>query len=140
MPPILIIAPHATIAKAAQNVARKYEDVAVILGLLEQSLAMAGEAIAAGVEVLISRGGTAQMLEKGHPDVPVVDMPVSPYDLLKAIHRAKEYGRNIKVIGFDRIIEGVERLAPILDVNMTVHNIEAQPDAKALIDRSMKKR
>ena len=138
MPPILIIAPHTTIAGAAEKVARKYEDVKVALGLLEHSLAMAGEAVAAGVEVLISRGGTAQMLERGHPSVPVVDMPVSPYDLLKAIHRAKQYGRNIKVIGFDRIIEGVERLAPILDVNMTVHNIEAQPDAKALIDHSMK--
>lgn len=138
MPPIMIIAPHAKIAAVAQKVARSYHDVQVTLGLLEQSLNIAREAEAMGVEVLISRGGTAQMLEKWNVAIPVVDMPVSPYDLLNAIHRAKQYGRNIKVIGFDRIIQGVERLAPILDVNITVHNIEAKPDAKVLIDRSLK--
>ncbi len=135
MKPILIIAPHIKVARAAERVAQKYSDVAVRLGLLEQSLSMVRQAQATGVDVLISRGGTAQMLEEQFHSVPVVMLPVSPYDLLIAIHRAKAYGRNIVVIGFDLIIQGVEQLAPILDVNITAQRVENQLDANVHLRR-----
>jgi PAS domain S-box-containing protein len=137
MKSILIIAPHIKIAETAKIVARKHKDVAVELGLLEQSIDIARKAEAEGVDVLISRGGTAQLLDREIKSTPIVELPVSPYDLLKAIHRAKTYGNYVTVIGFDSIIQGVEQLAPILDVNMTVHRIASELDGKVYMKRAM---
>ena len=64
MKSILIIAPHIKIAETAKVVTRKYKDVAVEVGLLEQSIDIARKAEAEGVDVLISRGGTAQLLDR----------------------------------------------------------------------------
>ncbi len=137
MESILIIAPHPKIAETAKVVARKHEDVAVELGLLEHSIDIARKAEAEGVEVLISRGGTAQLLEGEITSTPIVELPVSTYDLLKAIHRAKTYGDHVTVIGFDSIIQGVEQLAPILDVNLTAHHIANELDAKVYMNQAL---
>ncbi|MBN1849787.1 MAG: sigma 54-interacting transcriptional regulator [Deltaproteobacteria bacterium] len=137
MESILIIAPHSKLAETAKVVARKHSDVAVKLGLLEQSIDIAQKAEAKGVDVLISRGGTAQLLDREIKSTPTVELPVSPYDLLKAIHRAKTYGNHITVIGFDSIIQGVEQLASILDVNITAHHIENELEGKVYIKRAL---
>lgn len=137
MKSILIIAPHIKIVETAKFVARKHRDVTVELGLLEQSIDIARKAEAQGVDVLISRGGTAQLLDREIKSTPTVELPVSPYNLLKAIHRAKTYGNNVTVIGFDSIIQGVEQLAPILDVNITVHHIANELDGKVYMKRAM---
>lgn len=137
MKSILIIAPHIKIAETAKVVALKYNDVAVEVGLLEQSIDIARKAEAEGVDVLISRGGTAQLLDREIKSTPIVELPVSTYDLLKAIHRAKTYGNHVTVIGFDSIIQGVEQLAPILDVNITVYLIANELDGKVYMKRAM---
>ena len=137
MKSILIIAPHIKIAETAKVVARKYKDVAVEVGLLEQSIDIARKAEAEGVDVLISRGGTAQLLDREINSTPIVELPVSTYDLLKAIHRAKTYGNHVTVIGFDSIVQGVEQLAPILDVNITVHLIANELEGKVYMKRAM---
>ena len=138
MKPILIIAPHEKIAFAARKIARNYDNVDVRLGLLEQAVALAREAVPAGAEVLISRGGTAQMLEEALPSLPVVEFAVSPYDLLRAVHQAKGYGRHITVIGFERIIQGVEQLGPILDVEITVRQVKHQWEASLYLEQCLK--
>jgi len=139
MKPILIIAPHIKIAEKAKSVARKYNDVAVQYGLLEQTIEIARKAEAEGVDVLISRGGTAQLLEREIRSTPIVELPVSPYDLLKAIHQAKTYGNHVTIIGFDSIILGVEQLAPILDVSITVHRITNELDGKVYINQALER-
>jgi len=137
MESILIIAPHRKLAETAKVVARKHKDVVVKLGLLEQSIDIARRAEAEGVEVLISRGGTAQLLDREIKSTPIVELPVSPYVLLKAIHQAKTYGNHITVIGFDSVIQGVEHLSSILDVNITAYRIANELEGKVFIKRAM---
>lgn len=66
-----------------------------------------------GVEAIISRGGAALAIQKANLTAPVVEIPVSPYDMLNALHRAKKFGKNVAVIGFDNIIRGVENLGNV---------------------------
>jgi len=137
MESILIIAPHSELAETAKVVARKHKDVAVKLGLLEQSIEIARRAEAEGVEVLISRGGTAEILDREIKSTPIVELPVSPYVLLKAIHQAKTYGNHITVIGFDSVIQGVEQLSPILDVSITAYRIANELEGKVYVKRAL---
>lgn len=137
MKPILIIAPHNKIAQTAKEAAGSCDDVEVRLGLLNQAIAIADQAATRGVEVLISRGGTAELLEESLPSLPVVECAVSPYDLVNTVHRARSFGRHITVIGFKRVIEGVEQLAPILDVDIVVKRIRNQEEAETYLQQRL---
>lgn len=142
MKPILIIAPHKKIEAVAKKVAGQYDDVEVELALLEEAVEIAKGAEKRGVEAIISRGGTARIIEKAVPLVPIIEMAVSPYDMLSAIYNAKQYGKNIFVVGFRNVIEGVHQSSPILDINIHAHQIETEEEGakyiKDLINSSEK--
>lgn len=133
MKPILIIAPHTKIESNAKALAANYDDVDVELALLEQAVEIAQNAEREGVEAIISRGGTARIIEKTVPTVPVIEIQVSPYDVLKAIYTAKQYGQNICIVGFKNILEGAAALGPILDANINVYHIANAEDGERYI-------
>lgn len=142
MKPILIIAPHKKIERLSKDIAKRYDDVEVQLGLLDEAVRIAKKSEKQGVEVIISRGGTARKIEKLLPTMPVIEIPVSPYDMLDAISEAKKIGKNIVVLGFENIIHDVEKAGPILDIDLRTYNIENQQDAerylRELIDSGKK--
>ncbi len=135
MKPILIIAPHRRVEQIAQKVVEDYSDVDVVMGLLDRAIEISKNAEKQGVEIIISRGGTASIIKKTVSSVLVVEIPVSPYDLLNAVNSAKKYGNNIIVIGFQNVIEGVELLGPILDLNMKTHQIHDAEDGEKYIQK-----
>ncbi|MCI2040358.1 MAG: sigma 54-interacting transcriptional regulator [Clostridium luticellarii] len=130
---ILIIAPHFKIEYTAKKVAARYNDVDVKLALLNQSIKIARLAEKEGVEAIISRGGTASIIENTVQSVPVIKMEVSPYDLINAVYTAKKYGSNIFIIGFQNIIEGVGLLRKILNVNIHIYYINDEHDGERYI-------
>ncbi|MEY8000941.1 sigma 54-interacting transcriptional regulator [Clostridium sp. Mt-5] len=133
MKPILIIAPHFKIEYTAKKVAARYNDVDVKLALLNQSIKIAKLAEKEGVEAIISRGGTASIIENAVQSVPVIKMKVSPYDLINAVYTAKKYGPNIFIIGFQNIIEGVDLLRKILNVNIHIYYINDEYDGERYV-------
>ncbi len=135
MKPILIIAPHRRVEQIARKVVEDYSDVDVVMGLLDRAIEISKNAEKQGVEIIISRGGTANIIKKTVSSIPVVEIPVSPYDLLNAVNSAKKYGNNIIVIGFQNVIEGVELLGPILDLNMKTHQIHDAEDGEKYIQK-----
>jgi PAS domain S-box-containing protein len=142
MKPILIIAPHKKIEKIAKALTADYDDVEVKLALLEEAIEVARFAEKQGVEAIISRGGTARIIEKAVPSVPVIEIQVSTYELLQAVHTAKIYGNNIFIIGFKNIIDGADLLGSILETNIQTYYMENEEDGeryiKDLIDSGKK--
>lgn len=142
MKPILVIAPHKKIEKIAKALAADYDDVEVKLALLEEAIEVARFAEKQGVEAIISRGGTARIIEKAVPSVPVIEIQVSTYELLQAVHTAKIYGKNIFIIGFKNIIDGADLLGSILETNIQTYYMENEEDGeryiKDLIDSGKK--
>ncbi|HEY8889107.1 MAG TPA: sigma 54-interacting transcriptional regulator [Clostridium sp.] len=132
MKPILIIAPHTKIQCEAKKVADNYYDVDVELALLDDAIKIAKYAENHGVEVIISRGGTARIIENA-VTVPVIEIQVSPYDMLSAIYTAKKYGKNIFIIGFKNVIEKVHLSGPILDINIHAYEIDNEEDGNVYI-------
>ena len=130
MKPILIIAPNSNIFKLSKKVAKSYKDVAVQLGLIDKAVEMAQNAERTGAEVLVSRGITADILKEKLTSASLVEMVVSSYDVLRTIHRAKKYGKNIVVIGFKNIVQEVERISPILDINIKACHIEHEEEGE----------
>jgi PAS domain S-box-containing protein len=135
--PILVIAPHPKVLETAAQAARNNEKVHVRYGLLEDAVPLALEAQSQGAQVIISRGGTTRLLERSELAVPVVDIPVSPFNILSALHQARNFSRTITVMGSVRILRGVEKLQPILDVDLEIHQIYNRAEAEAYVRNRM---
>ena len=133
MCPITIIAPHAKVFEIAEQAVFNNEKVQVVYGLLEDAIPIATEAEAKGAQVIISRGGTTRLLERAELTVPVVDIALSPFNMLSAIHRAQQFNRKITVMGSIRIIRGVEKLGQILNVDLEIHEIYNRTEAETYV-------
>lgn len=120
MKPILVVAPNVEIESYAREIAAEYTDVQVELALYDNAVVLAKEYVEKGVEIIISRGGTAKLLKKFLPEVPILEMKVSLFEVVNAINSAKKYGDNICVVGFRNILEDVHNLSEILNVKLTV--------------------
>jgi PAS domain S-box-containing protein len=134
----MIIAPHATVLETAGRVAKSNEKVQVEYGLLEDAIPIALTAESQGAQVIISRGGTTRLLERSELAIPVVDITMSPFNMLSAIHKAQSFGRKITVMGSIRIIRGVEKLSQILDVDLEIHEIYNRTEAETYVRNRMR--
>lgn len=90
-------------------------------------------------DVIISRGFTAQILKSNQMYIPIVDIPVSGNDLIKAIHSAiKQYSTNrIAVIGAQNMIYGVEGLSEIFNINLKSYMMNDIEYSEKLVDAAI---
>ncbi|MGD9139606.1 MAG: sigma 54-interacting transcriptional regulator [Desulfobacterales bacterium] len=137
MRPIIIIAPHAKVFRIAEQAVQENEKVQVDYALLEDAVPIALAAESKGAQVIISRGGTTRLLERSALTIPVVDITVSPYNILTAIHHTQHLNRKITVMGSVRIIRGVEKLGRILNVDLEVHEIYNRAEAQEYVRSRM---
>ena len=137
MRPIMIIAPHAKVYRIAEQAVQNNDKVRVEYALLEDAIPIALEAESKGTQVIISRGGTTRLLERSSLTIPVVDIAVSPFNILSVIHHTQPLNSKITVMGSVRIIRGVEKLGRVLDVNLEVHEIYNRAEAQEYVRSRM---
>ncbi|HLS53682.1 MAG TPA: PrpR N-terminal domain-containing protein, partial [Tissierellaceae bacterium] len=53
-------------------------------------------------EVIISRGGTAKLLED-YVDIPIVEISFTVYDILRSIDEAKRYTNSYSILGYHNL-------------------------------------
>ncbi|MEN6412271.1 MAG: sigma 54-interacting transcriptional regulator [Veillonellales bacterium] len=130
---ILFVAPFAGLEKLAKEVvAERFADSApfiqVIKGDLQEGMAVVKQAVEDGVEVIVSRGGTATLIEK-NVNIPVVHIQVTVMDVLRALRQSGQSPGKIGIAGFENIIYGCEDLATLLGI--TFVEIALQNEAEA---------
>jgi PAS domain S-box-containing protein len=138
MHPVLIIAPHTTVLETAEQMVKNNEKFQVEYGLLEDAIPIGLAAESRGTQVIISRGGTTRLLERSELTIPVVDITLSPFNMLNAIHKAQTFGRRITVMGSIRIIRGVEKLGRVLDADIEIHEIYNRNEAEVYVRNRMR--
>ncbi|MGE5592609.1 MAG: sigma 54-interacting transcriptional regulator [Betaproteobacteria bacterium] len=133
-----LIAPYSDLADLALEVCREIgEDVDVRQGDLSKGVEIARTMQRQGVDVIISRGGTALAIEQA-VDVPVVAIQVSGFDIVRAIHTARAFGENIGVIGFKNVIYGTDSVQDMLGVTLKLIYLEDEADAEARVEAAVK--
>ena len=133
---IAIVAPYPELSKIAQQVCDELEvDAMIAVGDLDEGVKAAKKLIEKGAEVIISRGGTATAISR-QLDEPVVEIIVSPYDIIRAVASAKRYGNYIGVVGFRNVIYGSKSLENVLDVKIEELEIKDEKDALYVIEKA----
>lgn len=135
---ITIIAPMRNIADTANEVLAKRDfewagEIEVVPGLLEAGLEQACQAVAKGTDVIISRGATASLIAKA-VDVPVVEIQVTAFDILRALQSMGEVAGTIGVVFMRRFLFECEKLGELIGVPMREIFIENEAVAPARLE------
>ncbi|MDW7674416.1 MAG: PrpR N-terminal domain-containing protein, partial [Bacillota bacterium] len=113
-----LVAPHSKLAEEAQNVCQELNiNLEIRIGNMYPGVEIAKQAVQLGAEVIISRGGTAELIRQA-VEVPVVEIRSTGFDLLKALYPVKDYQETIAVIGFKNVIYGATDMGEILNLNI----------------------
>lgn len=124
---VAVVAPYRELAELTQQVCEELNLQAMIgIGDLEEGIKVATDFVSEGIEVIISRGGTATAIAEAL-EVPVVQIAVSAFDLIRAIAQAKFFGSNIGVVGYRNVIYGCKSLESVLGIFIQEIQVE-QPE------------
>ncbi|MDI7259754.1 MAG: sigma 54-interacting transcriptional regulator [Thermodesulfobacteriota bacterium] len=127
-PKIGMISSSLNLAELTRRVAKRMGvQIEVQIGALERVIENGKEMEAKGIEVIISRGGTAAVL-RGNLSIPVLSLPMSAFDLLENVVEASKYGRKIGISIYGNPISGIEILERFFQIEIKqiiYHNSES---------------
>jgi transcriptional regulator with PAS, ATPase and Fis domain len=140
MIPVALIAPYEGMAEMAEEICKEFEKpIAIEVGDLQEGLKKAQNLIERGVEVMISRGGTAQLL-KQELMIPIVEIQVTTYDILGALQKVSNKGQKIGIIGFGNVIYGSQKLADLLDLDLMTFIVQREEEVPGKIEEAIQKK
>jgi PAS domain S-box-containing protein len=132
-----IIAPYPGLQETAAEVIKENNEtwadcIELLSGDLGEGLEQAKKAVAMGVEVIVSRGGTASLIAK-NLDVLLVEIEVNPIDILRALAKIENPMGPIGVIGFHNVIYGCEELSRVIGVPLREISLDDEAEAEEKI-------
>ncbi len=138
--PVALIAPYPEMAELARTIVKEFEKPILIeVGDLQEGLKKGRLLVERGTEVIISRGGTAQLL-KQELMIPIVEIQVTTYDILGALQKVSNRSQKIGIIGFGNVIYGSDKLADLLDLDLTVFTVQREGEVPEKIEEARKKK
>lgn len=133
---ILGIAPydgmHITMNRAAQAYPNVQLDV--FTGDLDVGVAIVQRMPPNSYDCIISRGGTAELIRQV-TDLPVVEVPLSIYDVLGAMKLAENYSSLYAIVGFPSITEPAHTLCDLLGYNLDILTVHSADETTHTLER-----
>lgn len=134
MKKIALIAPIKEILEKAQEIIERdnREDISIHLATMDDGLNLAKKLIKDGVEIIISRGGTYQIISE-NLDIPVVEIKTGTSEILDGLMKVKGKYKKIGIIGYERVISGIDYISPFLDFEVEKIIVESPMEVPNLI-------
>lgn len=122
----LVIAPYPGLVELINQLDKQLTDfeITVEQGDLTRSLELLDKYKDNNFDLIISRGGTANLIRK-HTSIPVLNMKISGYDILRILTLLKGYqSTTIGMIGFKDIIKSFESVSNLIDIDINYIEIQ----------------
>ncbi|KUO64106.1 MAG: propanediol utilization protein [Gracilibacter sp. BRH_c7a] len=114
MSEILFFATYPELAQFAHKVCDT-DDVTIVNARMDEAVKQAWSAEKKGYQVIITRGFTSLMIRNSGIELPVVDVSVSGYDIVRAYYQAKKIGDKVGIIDTEDVIFGVDTFEEIIE-------------------------
>ena len=144
MKKITFIAPNIEIFTIGQQVIDELgiaDKVDCVQGLFKQGVELAHRAENSGVDVIVTRGGTAECIVKSGIHIPVVEIPISVQDLAESLTCAKEMIKHdnprIAVMAFSNMIRSIEVFAKVMDVFIMIYQLNSEEEIPNAVERAL---
>ena len=133
---ILGIAPYEGMKAIMKNLAKERDDIdlTVYVGDLEEGVEIAKQNFHGNYDVIISRGGTASLIEAA-ASIPVVEITLSVYDILRAIKLAENYSDSYAIVGFPSITSSAHILCDLLQYDIDIFTLYTQDEVQPFLKK-----
>lgn len=133
-----IIAPYQGLKEVANKISASHQEVIIDVQSadLEEAVEPARHLEEQGYHVLISRGGTAQILRE-RSSLPVVEIDVSGYDILRTLLLFKDSKNPIELIGFPNVCHGVNKVAELLGISISYQVIHSAAEVHQAVESAI---
>jgi propionate catabolism operon transcriptional regulator len=112
---IVFVVPDEKLASIAEVVIKEQnEKIEIYKGSYSEGLRLAVQAIKDGANIIISRGGTGNLIKK-NVEIPVVNIEFGSYDVLNSLSKAVEFSNVIGVVGFSSLSLTFEKVSSIIE-------------------------
>lgn len=137
---ILGIAPYEELNISMTSVGKQFPNLNsdVYTADLKEGQELATKLYQTGYDAVISRGGTAKLI-KETLNIPVIDVSISIYDILKAIRLTENYTDRFSIIGYPSITEKAHLLCDIMGYKIEIYTITEQMDVDQQLDELVSK-
>lgn len=131
---ILGIAPYDGIKSLMLQIAERRTDLELtaFTGDLNDGLAIAQKYENSGYDIIVSRGGTAELIRQ-YCKIPVIDISLSIYDIFRSIKLAENSTNKYVVIGFPAITKNAHFICDMLNYNINIYTIHNESEASATL-------
>lgn len=129
------ISPYDAMVPVIEELKKGQNDLLItaVTGNLEKGVALAKELEQQGMDVLISRGGTAKLIRDAVM-LPVIDVHMSGYDLLRSIMLASGHlGEKKALVGFSNITIGAASIVSLLEIDLKVVTLAEASDVEPIL-------
>jgi PAS domain S-box-containing protein len=137
MSQIAFLAPDPQLLELAQSKLKDdHDDIHFVTGLLSEGVRVVSSLIAEGTEIVISRGGTASAVRRSGLDVIVVEVPVTGFDIIRAVEKARKHGRTVAAVTFPSMVQGIESLRSALGIALRFYPLASEHEAESKIEQA----
>ena len=132
---ILAIAPYEGMQNSIERVAEAYPDIQmdVYTGNLEDGVAIVQNAPSNVYDCIISRGGTAEMIRRVTA-IPVVEIHLSVYDVLRTMKLAENYSKRYAIAGFPSITGPAHTLCDLLRYQLDILTVRSSDEVEQTLE------
>ncbi|WP_285765675.1 PrpR N-terminal domain-containing protein [Peribacillus sp. SI8-4] len=129
-----IIAPYESMLPVVRACLPLYPDLEIgySVGDLEKGVELAKLEEKNGADAIISRGGTAKLIKEA-VHIPVIDMHLSGYDMIRSLTLASELKDKTAIVGFSNITSGAQSIIDLLDLPLQVYTVRESGEVAPLI-------
>ncbi|ALS24642.1 sigma-54-dependent Fis family transcriptional regulator [Paenibacillus naphthalenovorans] len=137
---ILLLAPYRGLKELALSLASEQTDLDITVkeGDLEEALAIYKHLENEKFDIIISRGGTANLL-RDHVPQPVVEIPLSGFDLLRTLTLVKDYKGKLEMVAFPNICDDVIAVSHLMGIDIPYTVIHEELQVEGIIRQAKKK-
>ncbi|MBP2666098.1 MAG: sigma-54 dependent transcriptional regulator [Firmicutes bacterium] len=138
---VLLIAPYLQCKELADKVFAGFEDRSISLQAVYAVGVKFINSLQVDCDAIIARGATASALRLRFPHIPVIDLPVTGYDVIHAVHECGQRfrARKIAVMGSDSMIYDVQRVSTVLDVQIECFRVMQEEEAEQGIEIALQR-
>ncbi|MDR3563382.1 MAG: sigma 54-interacting transcriptional regulator [Negativicutes bacterium] len=126
----LFVLPDEVMVPYAKDIlASRHPDIQfVAVAPTEEAVDLVRTRIAQGVEIVAARAGIASRIRQARLNVSLVEIPVTSFDVIRAINEAKYHGKKIAVVALTAMVSGIDYLAEVLGVNIRHYAVKQNQD------------
>jgi len=131
---ILFLVPDATMVAYTESVLKEERlEIPVEHGMWIGGIDIARKYVAQGFDVIVARAGTANLIRNANLGLSVVELPLTGIDIIRAVEKARLFGKRIAVVAFQSMVLGIEYAAKILDTEIGYFYISSSEEIETVL-------